>query len=171
MESILETIQYTIPSLVVFLAVYFLLKEFFRNERVKRNQELTVERVKISLPLRLQAYERIILLLERISPQNLVMRLHSNEMDGAGLHRLIVQTVREEYNHNLSQQLYVSVQAWEMVKKAKEEVIRLINTTVAQAEEAATSTDLGNRLLEISADNLIIRKALDFLKAEAAKVY
>ena len=163
--------MYAIPSVVVFLTAYLLIWLFLQQERKKRNQELLLDRIRISLPIRLQAYERIILFLERISPHNLVMRVHQPELSARELHKLLVHTVREEFSHNLSQQLYVSLQAWEMVKNAKEEVIRQINTSLARLDDKATATDLSNLLLEMSTEKLVANKALIFLKAEAAKVF
>lgn len=171
MEELTNALKYAIPSVVVFLTAYLLIREFLQQERKKRNQELLLDRIRISLPIRLQAYERIILFLERISPHNLVMRVHQPELSARELHKLLVQTVREEFSHNLSQQLYVSLQAWEMVKNAKEEVIRQINTSLAKLDDKATATDLSNLLLEMSTEKLAANKALNFLKAEAAKVF
>lgn len=165
------SLRYAIPSLVVFLTAYFLLKEFFQAESRKRRQDMLVERLRISLPVRLQAYERIILLLERISPGSLISRLHKPGMTARELQQLLVQTIRDEFNHNLSQQLYVSVQAWEMVRGAKEEMISQVNTVASQLDEKATSADLSNKLLGVSVDKLATRKAIDFLKSEAARVF
>lgn len=171
MNSVIEVIRYTLPSIVVFLTAYFLIKEFLQMDKNRRNQDLVAERMRVSLPIRLQAYERIILFLERISPENLVMRLHKPDMSAAEFHRLLVHTVRDEFSHNLSQQLYVSLPAWEKVKNAKEEMIRQINTSVAQMEEKDSATDLSNRLLGMSVEKSATKKALDYLKGEAAKVF
>ncbi len=171
MNNVIEVIRYTIPSVVVFFTAYFLLKEFLKIDKGRHIQELMAERMRISLPIRLQAYERIVLFLERISPGNLVMRLHKPELTAKDFHRLLVQTIRDEYTHNLSQQLYVSTAAWEKVKNAKEEMIRQINTSVAQMDDKASATDLSNKLLNMSVEKLATKKALDYLKGEAAKVF
>jgi hypothetical protein len=167
MKEIIEVVRYTIPAVIVFLAAYFLLKEFFFQESKKREIDIKLEKIKLSLPIRLQAYERIILFLERISPANLVMRVHKPGLSAADFQKTLVQTIRDEYTHNLSQQLYVSPKVWEMVKSAREEMIRQINTSAAQLTEEATSTDLSNKLLEMSMEKLATKKALDFLKDEA----
>lgn len=167
----MHSLLYVIPSLVVFLTAYFFLREFFQVETRRRKQEAMMERVRISLPVRLQAYERIILLLERISPGNLITRLHKPELSAREFQRLLIQSVRDEFNHNLSQQLYVSIHAWEMVKGAREEMVRQINTAAAQLDEQATSADLSNKLLALSVEKLATRKAIDYIKTEAAKVF
>lgn len=167
MTELVNMIRYTVPAVVVFITAYFLLKEFFHQEGKKRELDIRLEKVRISMPIRLQAYERIILFLERISPSNLVMRVHQPGLGNAEFQKMLVQTIRDEYTHNLSQQLYVSPQAWEMVKTAREEMIRQINTAAAQLDEKSTSYDLSNKLLEMSMEKLATKRALDFLKDEA----
>lgn len=171
MDTIVDALRYAIPSVVVFLTAYMFLREFFQTEQKRRSQQLLLERVRISMPVRLQAYERIILMLERMTPHNLVVRLHKPELTAGELHRQLIGAVRDEFNHNLSQQLYISSRAWELVKNTKEEVIRQINTSAAQLDEKATATDLSNRILEMGMEKLAVQKTLDFLKAEAAKVF
>lgn len=171
MENLTETLKYAIPALVVFLTAYFLLRMFLEAERKRRNQEFLVERIRISLPVRLQAYERFILFLERTSPQNLIMRMHKPGLSAGEFHQQLLQAVRDEFNHNLSQQLYVSSHAWELVKNAKEEIIRQINTSMTKLDEQATATDLSNRMLELSLQKMAAKRALDYLKAEAARIF
>ncbi|MFO8068034.1 MAG: hypothetical protein R6U11_10680 [Bacteroidales bacterium] len=156
---------------IVFATSYFLLREFFQNELKKRHLTMLEEQRKVSLPVRLQAYERIILFLERISPANLVIRTHKAGLSATQFHQILIHTIREEYDHNLSQQLYVSNKAWEMVKKAKEEMIRQINTSAGQLEEDSNSADLSKKVLDMSVDRLATKKALDFLKTEARKIF
>ncbi|MFO7977540.1 MAG: hypothetical protein R6U64_02670 [Bacteroidales bacterium] len=169
MYDIIEVLKYVIPSVVVFLTAYFLLKEFFDHETKKQQTAVIQEKVKTTLPLRLQAYERIILFLERISPQHLVMRVFKPGLSVQDFQQVLVQAIREEYAHNLSQQLYVSVPAWELVKNAKEEMIRQINTAAAQLDQQEAATGLSNKLLSMSVEKMATRKAMDYLKNEAQK--
>jgi hypothetical protein len=169
MYQILDALRYTLPSVIVFLTAYFLLKEYFHHESQKRQSERINEKIRISLPLRLQAYERIILFLERISPQNLIMREHRGDLSAQEFQQQLVHSIREEYSHNLSQQLYISITAWEMVKNAREEIVMQINTAASQLHENATARDLSNILLSMSVEKLATRKALDFLKEEARR--
>ena len=171
MEDLLYSLRYAIPSVVVFLTAWFLLKEFFQVEAARRKQKGVSDRLRISLPIRLQAYERIVLLLERISPGNMIPRLHKPELSAREFQRLLIHAIRDEFNHNLSQQLYVSVQAWEMVVGAKEETISQVNSAAAQLEENATAADLTGKLLEASVEKHATRRAIDFLKSEAARVF
>lgn len=171
MDNIYNLLTVILVSGVVFATAYFLLKEFFQNELKKRQLDLFSEKQKVSTPVRMQAYERMVLLLERMSPANLVMRTHKPGLTSAQFHQMLVHAIREEYDHNLSQQLYISEKAWELTKNAKEEMIRQINTSAAQLEENATSTDLSKKLLEMSIEKLATRKALDFVKSEARKLF
>lgn len=170
MTELLLSIRYILPAVVVFLTAWFILKEFFKQENLNRQLRMMEEKQKLSLPVRLQAYERLVLLLERISPGNLVMRTHKPNLNVKQFQQMLIQNIREEYDHNLSQQLYVSIEAWEKVKGAKEEMIRQINTSAARLPEDSTSADLSRKILEMSIDKSATRKALDFVKTEARKI-
>lgn len=170
MTEVLQSIRYLLPAVVVFFTAWYILKEFFRQETQKRHLRLLEEKQKLSLPVRLQAYERIVLLLERISPSNLVMRVHKPSLTMKQFHQMLIQTIRDEYDHNLSQQLYVSIEAWEKVKAAREEMLRQINTCAAKLKEDATTTDLSKKILEMSVEKSATRKALDYVKTEARKI-
>ncbi|MFP4288575.1 MAG: hypothetical protein ACLFQS_04900 [Bacteroidales bacterium] len=169
METFLKALQFTLPSIVVFLTSWMILKEFFKKENENRRFTLLQEKQKLSFPVRLQAYERIVLFLERISPGNLIMRINKPNLPVKQFQQLLIQTIREEYDHNLSQQLYVSPEAWDKVKNAKEELIQQINISAGKLDEKASSTDLSKAILELSIARLSTRKALDFIKAEARK--
>jgi hypothetical protein len=171
MTELISAIRYIIPSVIVFFTAWFILKEFFKQEERKQHLKLLEEKQKISLPIRLQAYERVVLFLERISPGNLVMRIHKPNLGVKQFQQTLIHTIRQEYDHNLSQQLYLSAEAWEKVKGAKEEMIRQINIAAARLDEKATSTDLSNIIFEMSVDKLATRIALDFVKAEARKLF
>lgn len=170
MTEIVRILGYIIPSVVVFLTAWLLLREFFRQEQQKRQLHMLEENQKITLPVRLQAYERLVLFLERISPGNLVMRVHKPNLTTKQFQQLLIQNIRDEFDHNLSQQLYISPEAWEKVKGAKEEMLRQINTSAAKLSEESTATDLSRSILEMSIDKSATRKALDFIKAEASRI-
>lgn len=153
----------------VLLVIHF----YFSRGKKPQGASLDVENQKIILPLRLQAYERIILFLERISPANLVMRVNKPEMNALQLQSALVKSIREEYEYNLSQQLYISPKAWEMVKNAKEETIRLINIAAGKTEENTHSAELVRILFELALekDKLPVNLALDEVKKEIKKIF
>lgn len=137
-----------LPSIVVFLTAFYLIKQFTGARMSERITELKKDDHKQVLPLRLQAYERITLLLERIQPGPLVLRIHTSHMDARDLQQALVATIREEYEHNVTQQVYVSDRAWAKVKQAKEETIRLVNLSFDQVGDAHSATDLSRRIFE-----------------------
>jgi hypothetical protein len=171
MADIFQMFNYVLPAVVVFFTAWYILREFFKQEERKRQLRLLEEKQKLSLPVRLQAYERIVLFLERISPGNLVMRVHKPEMKVKQFQQMLIKTIRDEYDHNLSQQLYVSHEAWELVKSAKEEMVRQINISAAKQDENALAAELSKSLLEMSIDKLATRKALNYIKTEARKTF
>ena len=80
MEEFLDILKYILPSLVVLAATLLVIKKFMDAEQRKHMYEIRKENQKVVTPLRLQAYERIVLLMERISPENLVLRVHKPGM-------------------------------------------------------------------------------------------
>ena len=169
MLALIELFKYTVPSLVVLAAAYFLLKMFLDKEAAKNQVQMRLDVQKITLPVRMQAYERLVLLLERIEPAGLLVRTNLPGMNASQLQSALVQSVRSEFEHNLSQQLYVSSKAWEMVRNAREEAIKRINTAAMKLPPDATSADLASLILinDIDAEQSVVKGALDVLKAEA----
>jgi hypothetical protein len=128
---------------------------------------------KLLLTLRLQAYERTVLLLERITPGNLVLRIQSPDMNAIQLQAALIRAIREEFEYNLSQQLYISVFAWELVKNAKEETIKLINLAAGKVPENAPSAEVIRILLEmvLEKDKLPVQLAIEQLKKEVQQYF
>jgi len=168
MEDILEILKYVLPSVIVLLTAYFSIKLFLGKEEKIRLLEKRTANVQIVTPLRLQAYERIVLLLERISPPSLVMRVFNSTMTMIELQAALVQAVRDEFEHNLSQQVYISSQAWDYVKSAKEEVVKTINVAASGLDEKATATELSQAIFaeSLRTNKPAISKALEFVKKE-----
>jgi hypothetical protein len=169
MQALYEVIRYTVPSLVVFGTAYYLLKMFLDKEAEKVQMQMRLDVQKITLPVRMQAYERLVLLLERIEPAGLLVRSNSPGMSASQLQSALIQNIRSEFEHNLSQQLYVSTKAWEMVRNAREETIKRINTAAMKLTPDATATDLASLILinDIDSEQSAVKAALDLLKAEA----
>ena len=168
MLTLYELLKYTVPSLVVLATAYYLLKMFLDKETEKTQLQMRLNVQKISLPVRMQAYERLVLLLERIEPAGLLVRTNVPGMNASQLHSALVQNIRSEFEHNLSQQLYVSTKAWEMVRNAREETIKRINTAAMKLTPEATSADLASLILINDMDEQsAVKGALDLLKSEA----
>lgn len=171
MPFILELLKFLLPSLVLLALVYFLIKSFLKHEQHKADTDRKKHSDNLTIPIRLQAYERLILLLERFKTSGLIMRNNKPGMTAQDLHNALLLNIRDESEHNLSQQLYVSGQTWEMVKNAREETVKLINTTASKLDQEANATELSQNLLvaDIDQSNQVIENALKFIKTEAQK--
>lgn len=125
------------------------------------------------LPLRLQAYERLALFLERISPNVMVLNQHEPGMNVAEFQQRLLDAVRTEFEHNVSQQIYVSDAAWNITRRAKEEVARLINTSAAALDAEAPSYQLSKRMFDTMLENedFPTHRALMTVKAEVAQLF
>ena len=158
--------------MVVFATAYFLIKQFIESEHRNRLIEMKMNNQAINqkfvTPIRLQAYERVILLLERISPSSLILRENIPGMNVKQLQSTLVKAIRDEYEHNLSQQVYISKQAWDLVKTSKDEMVKLINEAAANIESNAPSTELAKAVFEIilQIDKLPVDIAIEVIKNE-----
>ncbi|MBK7936048.1 MAG: hypothetical protein IPJ82_02785 [Lewinellaceae bacterium] len=134
MEMFLELLKYTIPGLVVFTTAYFLLK-LYLDDRLR--QELASQRsesLKITLPLRLQAYERLILLCDRVAIQNTLLRIRMPGMKTGELRGALMLSISQEFDHNTSQQLYVSDTLWKIITLAKNETLGIVSETAPELD-------------------------------------
>ena len=123
-----------IPSLLITLLALFYFKTHTDNEQKRRKFLLHREHQKQSIPLRLQAYERIVLFLERIYPGKLLLRTAPIGDDKKDYESLLVHTIEQEFDHNLTQQIYMSDECWNIVKAAKNGTIALVRKAVLNAE-------------------------------------
>ncbi len=142
MEVILDFGKIILPAALVLYAMYLTMKSIMAKEVVKANLDYKIASSKIALPNRLQAFERMSLFLERLSPGNLVLRLNATNMTAKELQHLMISEIREEFNHNLSQQIYMSDKSWNLIKNTVEDVIALINTNAEKLEVNAKSVEL-----------------------------
>lgn len=149
---IFEILKYILPSLVVFLTVYYLLKQqnekelaLFDKEEQKASRKQNQE---VLLPIRLQAYERLILFLERIHPHQLIIRNSKPQFSSFQLQTVLIKAIRDEFEHNLSQQLYISDIAWKKVKNAKEECIKQVNFAASKLNSDAKASELGGLIIQ-----------------------
>jgi hypothetical protein len=172
MEALMDILKITIPALIVFLTAYFLLKNMIANDQDKRRQELILQNSRTVMPIKLQAYERIILFLERISLESMLVRVSTPDMTSVQLHSALLTTIRSEFEHNLSQQIYMTQQAWEVVKNARSNMIKIINTEAEKMPASSTGMALSKQLLETVMDleKEPTRVAIDFIKAEVARI-
>ncbi len=168
-----EILKITLPSLVVFFTAVYTLRAMIKKERDNRRIDIVLQNQKMITPLRLQAYERIMLFLERISPNSVIMRLQTPEMTVKQLQKEMLVIIRTEFEHNLSQQLYLSIDAWEEVKIAKEKTIKIINTLVDELKPDDSAMKLSQLIFEelIEMEQTPSQKAINILKEEVRLLF
>jgi hypothetical protein len=142
------------------------------NDQDKRRQEIIMQNSRTILPIRLQAYERIVLFLERISLESLLIRTNTPGMSAGQLHSALLNAIRSEFEHNLSQQIYMSQQAWEVVKNARSNTIKIINTEFENTVNTASGLDFSKQLLErvMELDKEPTKTAVEYIKNEVARI-
>ena len=140
MDAFWDIMKYTLPSVVVFLTVYFMLSQYFAQERVKWAQIQQKEMFQHSLPLKLQAYERLALFLERIRIPNLMLRFPAAEATPESLCKMLMLGVQQEYEHNMVQQIYVSEKLWEIVVHVKNEVLHHLDQASTECKDKDLET-------------------------------
>jgi len=155
METFMDLLRIFLPALLVMLTAWLVIRSMLRDDQERRRQDLLLQTVKTVTPVRLQAYERVVLFLERITPESLIMRTARPEMTAQQLQSALVSGVRSEYEHNLSQQIYMTNEAWEMVKNARGTVVRLVNSVASKLPPNATGEELSRMLLEEVMDTRI----------------
>jgi hypothetical protein len=168
MEVLIEFIKILVPAALVLYAMYLTVRAFLQKEIEKTTLEVRGRNVEIVLPIRLQAYERVVLFLERISPNNLVARLNLVKMPATEFQQMMLKEIRDEYNHNVSQQVYMSEESWELVKNAKEDLIISINSAAEKMKTDSTSLDFAKQLFQEIIDKKVdpITLALHEIKDE-----
>jgi hypothetical protein len=172
METFYDILKITLPALLVMITAWLVIRHMLQDDQDRRRQDLLLQTVKTITPVKLQAYERVVLFLERISPESLIMRTARPDMTALQLHSAMISSIRGEFEHNLSQQIYMSNEAWEMIKNAKETVVRVINTIATQLPPTATGEELSRSLIEevMDMDTDPCRAALNFVKAELGRI-
>jgi hypothetical protein len=172
MEILPDILKITIPALIVFFTAWLILDKTIKNDQEKRRQEIILQNSRTVTPIKLQAYERIVLFLERISLESLIVRVSTSDMKATQLHSALLTTIRSEFEHNLSQQIYMSPQAWEVVRNARSGMIKIINTEAESMPDNAPAMVLSKQLLEkiMDLDKEPTRVAIDYLKGEIARM-
>ncbi len=173
MEALLEILKYTLPALVVFFTVVVMIRNWSKNEDKRRKNEFNMHLTDDILPVRLQAYERSILLLERISPESMILRISHKDYSARQLHQELLSNITQEFEHNIAQQTYISTEAWDKMKSAKNQVINLVNETSKEVKPDAPGPTLGKLILERLSElkNPPSQVAIDYLKGEVKTLF
>lgn len=173
MEELTDILMGVVPAVVVGVIVYLLVGKFLKAEGDRHLMEIRRETVKFSMPIRMQAYERMVLLLERVDPVKSVNRVIQPNMTARQLQKRVLADIRNEFDHNITQQLYVSKNAWEEVKKAKEESLKVLAVTITRVPDDADAIVYTQVLIKVLAelDMANISDSVELVKREAKKIF
>jgi hypothetical protein len=159
-ELIFQFCLYIVPSIVFFGAVYYFTNKWVEVQSEKNKlafvgkkevQKAPADLKKHFFPLQVEAYQRMVLFLERIAPNNMIMRLNNPGLPARAFQQKLIDSVRQEYEHNLAQQIFISPEAWDRVQSSKEEILKIINMAATKMAPTALANDLSKGVFEITA--------------------
>jgi len=164
-----------ISILILLIGIPFLIlvRWFLKHNLKLKEIELANSTFKELIPTRLQAYERLSILLERITPEALVLREQKQGLSSLQLQKILLQNIRQEFEHNFAMQIYLPISTWDLVIKSRDEVKKLINTCSAEVQPNSPSMELSRVILErtINETNFYISKAKESLKKDIQNYY
>tara|TARA_Y100000746_G_C15442919_1_gene423699 strand:+ start:484 stop:1005 length:522 start_codon:yes stop_codon:yes gene_type:complete len=173
MEYIISHLDFILPAVLVMMLAVYMLNKVLNHDHTRRVFEYKKSVAKEMVPLRMQAYERLALFLERMQPSNLLLRVQKPNMKSSMLHVVLLKTIRSEFDHNMSQQVYVSDAVWQLINKGKDQLIGVINQNVTSVSPDSDATEFGKLIIEASLEQQkwFIDEALVLLKEELQKNY
>jgi hypothetical protein len=168
---LLELAFYTFPAIITGLVAYYLFNSYFKEQQNTRRWLLQKESKKEILPLRLQAYERLTLFLERINPSQLLVRISPISENKNEYANYLIAQIEQEFEHNLAQQIYISEECWTAITASKNTTIQIL-LSAAKNEEISKANQLRESILK----NLLEKQspssiALAFLKNEVSQLW
>lgn len=169
--TVINYAAYLLPAIVVGIVAYYFFKGHTANEEGRRRYLIHKEAQKEMLPLRLQAYERLTLFLERIDPNRLLIRVKpfSDAIDD--YERLLSQTIEQEYDHNLTQQIYVSPECWNLINGAKNATIHAIRKATMQDKDGDVDKYRQHIIENFMEEVTPSAKALIYIKKEVSELF
>lgn len=174
METFLELLKYTIPGLVVFATAYYLLKLYLDDRLRYESAVQRREALKLTLPLRLQAYERLTLLCDRVNIPHTLLRIRMPGMTVGELRGALLLSISQEFDHNTSQQLYVSDTLWQIISLARNTTLGYVSEIAPDLDPKADAGELAAILFgaaEESNSAKILQKALIAIRTEAGQLF
>jgi glutamate mutase epsilon subunit len=169
----MEILVTILPAILVLITAYLMIDKLLRNEEKRRNFELKKDGTAIITPIRLRAYERLMLVLERTIPNALIVSVAKPGMTNIELHTQLLKSIREEFSHNLSQQIYVSDETWNFVQNAHESLLRLINSCASKCNPNESATELAELIIQVygASEQTPSELAIEKLKFEIRKYF
>lgn len=174
MEQLLgDLLKIVLPAGMILYAMFLVIKSFLTKDFERRLIEMKVKNTEIILPIRLQAYERMSLFLERISLSHLIVRVNDPSYNVVQFQQVLLTEIRNEFQHNLSQQVYMSDQTWVLIKKSMEDIVSTINMAASVLPPDVRGIELARKVFEIQSDRNEehTAPALKYLKDEIRKVF
>jgi hypothetical protein len=173
MDLLSDFLKLIVPAGLVLYGMYLTVKLLLEREADRHRFDVQARYTETVVPIRLQAYERMVLFLERISPNNLLLRLGGSSTTVLEFQQRLLQEIRDEYNHNLSQQVYMSQVVWDQIQAAMNDVMILINQASGDTRPDAPAIDLSKRIFEriIQLDKQPTSIALKTLKEEIQAMF
>jgi len=174
LEIILEIIKYTIPGVIVCVVVYIILSNYVKKEEKLKMLELKAATGKDMLPLKLQAYERLSLFLHRVSPENMIPRIPSQGLSVKQYRQTLLSNLKSEYEHNITQQVYVSTTVWNSIITFKNDLVNIINLQASKLDDNESAFELSKGILEYYINNpdvITAQKVMDVVKQEVKTLF
>jgi len=168
-----EILKITVPALLVLITSYLTINKLLKNEDNRRNTELYKSNQSHITPVRLRAYERLVILLERTNPNYLLLNIQLADMSVIQLQSELLSTIRQEFAHNVAQQIYISDDAWKFIRGAQESLLQLVNACSAKCNPTDTATKLAELILQVysSTEETPTDVAIHKLKTEISGLY
>ncbi len=160
-----------IPSIIVGLVAYYFFKNYIKDQESRRDYTVQKDLKKEVLPKRLLALERMTLYLERIDPARLLVRVKPDSADKFAYETKLIQTIEEEFEHNLTQQIYMSADCWDAIRSTKNATITLIRKSTMH-EQVDTADKLREIILaELTEGMAPSATGLAYIKKEVHKIW
>ncbi len=174
METLLDILKYILPGLLVAGTAYYLLKTLLESQNRSVQLAQRNESLKITLPLRLQAYERLTLLCDRAALPNVLLRVRMPGMSMAELRGALLLAISQEFSHNTSQQLYVSETLWQIITLAKDETMAAVSRAAEGLDPESDADALVYQILQtVDEQNgaTPLQRAIIAIRTEAAQLF
>jgi hypothetical protein len=146
-DYLLDILKFTLAGIGTVYAAFYLIKPHLDKSESMHLIELKKTISNQTLPLRLQAYERVVLFIERANPASMLLRLHATGLSAAELHSIVANEIRNEFQHNITQQIYVSSRTWAVVTRVKDDTLSVVTNAVKALPETASGLDLSKTVL------------------------
>lgn len=167
-DTLVESIAYILPAVVTGLVAYYMFNGFVKQQNTSKKLKLLSKSKKVSLPIKLQAYERMLLFCERINPIKMLVRIKPLSENTQDYLQLLIANVEQEFEHNLVQQIYISNDSWIAILATKNGIINKLKQV---AETSNTANDLRENVLITYSQTLPpTETAIAIIKSEVKKI-